>query len=203
MNEEQKNNTKKFLIALGAGFVALFLGALVAFYLVLSQFTKNINISYSTNSAYANDFTDQNIFNDIDRQFNSVLKNMPQHENFNIIDSHSSVKTEDNPNEYKVSVDLKPFGGDEKNVNIKIQGNRVIISATYKNGKDKNQFSSSSFYQSFSVPGKVDPSKIIKKREADILTVIVPKNSVKNDKSNPDKQKDLKEPAGSSPKNFI
>lgn len=57
----------------------------------------------------------------------------------------ASIKTEDLKDSYKITVDLKPFNNDKKNIDVKVKDNIVSISAQYQS-KDKNEFSSSQFY---------------------------------------------------------
>ncbi len=87
----------------------------------------------------------------------------------------SSVKTEETEKEYKITLDLKKFGNDEKNVNFELKNNTVTISAKYENRGQENYYNSSSFYKSFSLPSKVDANNVKKIIENNKLIFIIPK----------------------------
>ncbi len=63
--------------------------------------------------------------------------------------------------EYKMVVDLKPFGGTAENIKLKIKPDKVSISGenfTSKNNKESDY----SFAQTFILPEKIDTSKVKK-----------------------------------------
>ncbi|OGI23426.1 MAG: hypothetical protein A2287_02530 [Candidatus Melainabacteria bacterium RIFOXYA12_FULL_32_12] len=180
------SKNSKFLATLGIGFIAIFLGSLTAVFLVFSHIIKTTNVSYiSVDSLFDNlsNFNSSNtsIFNDIDNQINKIFKEvqtlLPSF-NFNAklnLSNSPTIKTESTPNEYKITVNLKTLGEDENNVNLEIKDNIVNISAKYENKKDDRIISSSSFYQSFTLPEKIDSSKIKKVKQGSNLIITIPK----------------------------
>ncbi|MDD3013242.1 MAG: Hsp20/alpha crystallin family protein [Candidatus Gastranaerophilales bacterium] len=188
-NEEKKNidneQTKKsdrFIIQLLVAFFAIFIGAFLAFFLVFSNIIKNTHIAYNFDNQASSKFSDI-IFKNADQEFNRMFKEsqiFPKVIRFNndvLKPENATLRTEETPKEYKVIINLKSFGNDEKNVSFKTDKNRITISAKYKNEKDKNSFSSTNFYESFGLPGKIDNSKIIKEKNGDNLVITIPKKS--------------------------
>ncbi len=86
-----------------------------------------------------------------------------------------SIKTEETVEEYKIILDLKKFGNDEKNINFELKNNIVTISGKYENREEENYYNSSSFYRSFSLPNKVDTKNIKKIVKDNKLIFIIPK----------------------------
>jgi len=165
------SKNSKFLATLGIGFIAIFLGSLTAVFLVFSHIIKTTNVSYiSADSLF-----------DIDNQINEIFKDvqtLPPSFNFNAklnLSNSPTIKTESTLNEYKITVNLKTLGEDENNVNLEIKDNIVNISAKYENKKDDRIISSSSFYQSFTLPEKIDSSKIKKIKQGSNLIITIPK----------------------------
>jgi HSP20 family molecular chaperone IbpA len=178
VNEEQPKKSDRFVIKLLLGFLAIFLGAFAAFFFAFSTIAKNTNIAY----AFNNDSffkTQDEFFNNADKEFDRIFKENQMvitRLDKNLLKPDATIRTEENPKEYKITVNLKTYGNDEKNINFKTDKNRVSISAKYENNKNKNSYSSSSFYESFGLPGKIDNSKIVKERKGDNLVIIIPKN---------------------------
>ncbi|EKE04225.1 MAG: hypothetical protein ACD_20C00095G0004 [uncultured bacterium] len=180
------SKNSKFLLVLGLGFIAVFLGSLTAFFIVFGQIAKNTDLSYITAGSFSRDFStvnlpDSDIFTDIDSKINEIFKevqsfspkmNFQHNLNFS---TTPTIKTENNSNEYKITVDLKSLGNDEKNVNLDIKDNRITISAKYENKKDDKILNSSSFYQSFSLSEKIDVSKVKKEKQGNNLIIAIPK----------------------------
>ena len=202
MNDKSKLNTRKFLITIGICFAALFLGSLLAFYLIFNQIAKNVSVTFTDRNTTQNfnqnpDSTDklfmdqQNMFNNINREMAEMTKQAQGLSELNnltpVNPNNASIRTQDNGKEYKIIFELKAFGNNEKNINVKVNGNRVTISAKAQN-KDSNNFNSSSFYQTFSVPGKIDKSKITKDIKGDTLTYIIPKDQSSQQPTIQDKQ---------------
>ena len=174
--EENSKFLKKFLIALGVGFVSIFLASFLAFYLVFHQLTNNMQVSYF-NSSSNNPFV---ISQNIDRDFDNLIRDTQRFTFYPrfvhaISPAFASIRTEDNRDSYKILLNLKSFGNNEKNVAVKASGNRLTVIAKYEN-KDKDRFfNSSNFYQSVLLPKKIDPSKIKKEKKGDMLIISVPK----------------------------
>lgn len=90
----------------------------------------------------------------------------------------TSIKTEETKDGYKIKVNLKPFNNDPKNVDVKIRGKKVSISAQYKS-KTKEESSSSQFFQTLSLPEKIDLKSVKQEKEGDSLVITIPKLSAK------------------------
>lgn len=112
-------------------------------------------------------------FEKINDDIENVVEHSPAGAGFVFV-NNKGLKTEETKDAYKIIVDLKPFNKDEKNVDVKTLGNSIIISANYKS-KDKNEFSSSQFYQSLSLPIKIDEKTVKKVKQGDSLVIIIPK----------------------------
>jgi len=181
VDNEQTRKSDRFVIKLLVGFIAIFLGAFLAFFVVFSSITKNMQIAYAFDDVRHSQFNDD-IFKNADQEFDRMFKEsqiFPMVFKFNndlLKPENATLRTEETPKEYKIIIDLKSFGSDEKNVNFKADNNRVIISAKYKNDKDKHSYSSNSLYESFGLPEKIDSSKIIKEKDGDHLVITIPKN---------------------------
>lgn len=86
----------------------------------------------------------------------------------------SGLKTQETKDLYRIIVDLKPFNNDMKNVDVRVKGKNITISAKYKS-KNKNEFSSSQFYQTLTLPMKINVDAVKKQKQGDSLVILVPK----------------------------
>ena len=76
---------------------------------------------------------------------------------------------------YKIIIDLRPFDNDEKNVEVKTDGNTVIINAAgEKNTRSKQEIVK--YSQAFAFGENVDTSEITKVREGDKYIITIPLN---------------------------
>lgn len=116
---------------------------------------------------------DMDFFNRFESDMEDLIEQSPNTAGF-IQMNNAGLKTTETPKEYKIEIDLKPFGADAKNVEIRSRANTIKISAGYKS-KDKNNYSSSQFYQAITLPAKIDSNAIKKEQSGNILTVIIPK----------------------------
>lgn len=182
----QTNKTNKMIIMILAGFLAVFMGAFFAFFAVFSNMTKNASIAYAFDNGQSMHFAEDmfkqmdNMDREFDRMMNEHQKMLPlirMNHNRIFDPENETFRSEETPNDYKFIINLKPFGNDEKNVDFKAEKNRITVSAKYKNEKNKNIFSSTSFYQSFSIPDKIDNSKIKKEKNGDKLVITVSKSA--------------------------
>lgn len=178
------SKNSKFLFTVGIGFVALFLGAFVAFLLFFGFLTKDVAMQvHKFGSVQVNDRQVGKFFDDMNVQINELIKEtQADHPGFNfekklVFSNSATMRTEETPNEYKISVNLKNLGGDENNVKFDIKGNQVTVSAKYEKKKDDKVLSSSSFYQSFTLAEKIDSSKISRVRNGDELVITIPKSA--------------------------
>ena len=76
-------------------------------------------------------------------------------------------------NEYKVIVDLKSLGDDEKNVDVKLDNNMVTISGDMQKKEVRGE-KIMNFSQSFYLDEKLIPNKIIKERKGNKYIVAIP-----------------------------
>ena len=74
---------------------------------------------------------------------------------------------------YKIIIDLKPFDNNEKNVEIKTEGDTLTIHAAGENTKH-NRNAILNFSQSFRFPEDVDLTRIAKTREGHNYIITVP-----------------------------
>ena len=117
----------------------------------------------------------QKVFEKLNEEFDKPLSQSPGFKNLIKLRPNSTrIKSEETNNFYKISVNLKSFNNDPKNISTEIKGNTITISAQYKKeGKDK--FSSSKYYQSMTLPFKIDAKAVKKEQEGDFLIITVPK----------------------------
>lgn len=181
---------KNFLILLSCTVIAAFLGAFLASSLIFNKkpvpppMPAQLQKKYSRpqiQGGFENAMEhkeeiferEMDFFNRFESDMEDLIEHSPNMAGF-IQMNNVGLKTIETPNEYKIEIDLKPFGKDTKNIDIKTRGNTVKISAGYKS-KDRNNYNSSQFYQAITLPAKIDSNVIKKERNGDILTVIIPK----------------------------
>ena len=76
-------------------------------------------------------------------------------------------------NEYKIVVDLKPLGGNEKNVNVKLDNNIVTISGEVeKNSRQGERIMN--FSQAFYLDEQLDSEKMTKERKGNKYIITIP-----------------------------
>jgi len=199
-------DNKKFLIVLAGSVVAVFLGAFLAFWILFGNVHKHYQTSFIDNGifprAIAMDNPDdyfpridkmienqQKLFNKINKDFEELMNVNPAPSGFMFLGSNkinnqnsASIKTEESKDSYKITVDLKPFNNDEKNVDLKVKDNIISISANYQS-KDKNEFSSSHFYQSLTLPAKLNVKDIKQEKQGASLVITIPKELDNKDKT--------------------
>ena len=76
-------------------------------------------------------------------------------------------------NEYKVIVDLKPIGNNEKNVNVKLDDNTVTITGEMEK-KEHHRENIMNFSQSYYLDEKIMPDKITKEKIGNKYIVTIP-----------------------------
>lgn len=173
---------KNFTILLISTVVAAFLGAFIASFVVLKEHRQprlvpfvsagvQPPISYDEQEKIMEQ--QEKFFNKFDSDFDDIIKHSPAKAGF-IYMNNSGLKTEETKDQYKIIVDLKPFNNDEKNVDVKVNGRTVSISADYKS-KENHEFSSSQFHQTLMLPQKIDESAVKKERKGDSLIITIPK----------------------------
>lgn len=115
----------------------------------------------------------EEFFEKFNHNFDDFVEHTPANASF-IAMNNIGLKTEETKDAYKISVDLKPFNNDEKNVDVKTHGRTVSISAEYKSN-DKQNFSSSKFHQTIMLPTKIETDEIKKEKKGDYLLITLPK----------------------------
>src|SRR5574344_158175 len=170
---------KQFLILLGTLSVFFFIGGFFGtnFYLnhkIDDLFDKTFATNKPANENIKNIMDEQNDeMEDFQKSFFTQNSN-PENSGFMFFGNPNTIsgtiRTEENEKNYKISVNLKPFNNDIKNVKVKVGKHRVTISA---HAKDKHN--SSSVYKSFSVSDKLDKNKMTKVQKGSNLIITIPK----------------------------
>lgn len=112
-------------------------------------------------------------FNKMDDELEDSISQIPQPAFIYL--SNTGLKTLETDDFYKITIDLKPFNNDEKNVNVKINGRKVLISAKYSS-KAKKDFSSAQFSQVLVFPEKIHPQYVKKQKQGNLLVITIPKD---------------------------
>ena len=164
MLEEERNHHPiwKFL-----GIVlATFIGAYLAFYFVVdTTFNRMMNPEYQLRKMEKmmhrqekrlHRFEDKMLENPFEPKFAPTLVDLTK-----------------NSDEYKVVVNLKPLGNDEKNVNVKLDNNVLTVSGEMeKSGRRGERIMR--FSQSFYLDARLEADKMTKEREGDKYIVTIP-----------------------------
>ncbi len=77
------------------------------------------------------------------------------------------------PEEYKVIVDLKPLDNNEKNINVKLDGNIITVSGEVEK-KEHHREDIMNFSQSYYLDEKIETDKITKERKGDRYIITIP-----------------------------
>lgn len=77
------------------------------------------------------------------------------------------------PGEYKIIVDLKPIGGSENNVNVKLDDNVVTVSGEVEK-QERHREDIINFSQSYYLDEKINADKITKERKGNKYIVTIP-----------------------------
>lgn len=159
-------NKKQFIILLFSTCIAAFFGAYIAFRAVTMPPPPPPAIMDT---------------NDLAKQSEDFMNQPPMPADFMVFGNSflnagnvTSIKTIETKDSYLIKINLKPFNNDPKNVDVKVKGKHISISANYKS-KNENQSSSSQFYQSLTLPSKIDDKSVVQKREGDFLVITIPK----------------------------
>ena len=158
MLEENKHHLLKVIGVI----IATFLGAFLAFYLAVDlTLNRMFNPEYQIRKM-------ERTMNNI-QKFDEKMMESP----FVPKMSPMLVNLVKEPNEYKVIVDLKSLGDDEKNVDVKLDNNMVTISGDMQKKELKGE-KIMNFSQSFYLDEKLIPNKIIKERKGNKYIVTIP-----------------------------
>ena len=158
MIEENKHHLLKVIGVI----IATFLGAFLAFYLAVDlTLNRMFNPEYQIRKM-------ERTMNNI-QKFDEKMMESP----FVPKMSPMLVNLVKEPNEYKIIVDLKSLGDDEKNVDVKLDNNIVTISGDMQK-KELRGEKIMNFSQSFYLDEKLVPNKIIKERKGNKYIVTIP-----------------------------
>ena len=158
MLEENKHHLLKVIGVI----IATFLGAFLAFYLAVDlTLNRMFNPEYQIRKM-------EKTMNNI-QKFDEKMMESP----FVPKMSPMLVNLVKEPNEYKVIVDLKSLGDDEKNVDVKLDNNMVTISGDMQKKEVRGE-KIMNFSQSFYLDEKLIPNKIIKERKGNKYIVTIP-----------------------------
>ena len=158
MLEENKHHLLKVIGVI----IATFFGAFLAFYLAVDlTLNRMFNPEYQIRKM-------ERTMNNI-QKFDEKMMESP----FVPKMSPMLVNLVKEPNEYKVIVDLKSLGDDEKNVDVKLDNNMVTISGDMQKKELKGE-KIMNFSQSFYLDEKLIPNKIIKERKGNKYIVTIP-----------------------------
>lgn len=158
MPEENKHHLLKVIGVI----IATFLGAFLAFYLAVDlTLNRMFNPEYQIRKM-------EKTINNIQKFDERMMENpfVPKM-------SPMLVNLVKEANEYKVIVDLKLLGDDEKNVDIKLDNNIVTVSGDMQK-KELRGEKIMNFSQSFYLDEKLLSNKIIKERKGNKYIVTIP-----------------------------
>ena len=158
MLEENKHHLLKVIGVI----IATFLGAFLAFY-----FAVDLTLNRMFNPEYQ--------IRKMERTMNNIQKFDEKMMESPFVPKMSPmlVNLVKEPNEYKIIVDLKSLGDDEKNVDVKLDNNMVTISGDMQKKELKGE-KIMNFSQSFYLDEKLIPNKIIKERKGNKYIVTIP-----------------------------
>ena len=158
MLEENKHHLLKVIGVI----IATFLGAFLAFYLAVDlTLNRMFNPEYQIRKM-------EKTMNNI-QKFDEKMMESP----FVPKMSPMLVNLVKEPNEYKIIVDLKSLGDDEKNVDVKLDNNMVTISGDMQKKEVRGE-KIMNFSQSFYLDEKLITNKIIKERKGNKYIVTIP-----------------------------
>ena len=158
MLEENKHHLLKVIGVI----IATFLGAFLAFYLAVDlTLNRMFNPEYQIRKM-------EKTMNNM-QKFDEKMMESP----FVPKMSPMLVNLVKEPNEYKVIVDLKSLGDDEKNVDVKLDNNMVTISGDMQKKEVRGE-KIMNFSQSFYLDEKLIPNKIVKERKGNKYIVTIP-----------------------------
>lgn len=145
----------------------VFLGAFAAFYVVADWHFKRMFDPMIQMRKMDRAMMQQ------ERRFDRMARKELQHQFMMDKATAQFVHVEKMDDAYKIIIDLRPFENDEKNVELKTQGNTVIINAAAeKNKHHKNEIIK--YSQAFAFGEDIDADNITKVREGNNYIITVP-----------------------------
>lgn len=178
---DKKNFSILLICTISAAFLGAFLSSLIIFGRIHHHCDHHHFIGESLNQPISQDFEEafkdeEDTFQDQKKFFDNFNKDVEKaltKAHFVYI-NNAGLKTQETKDLYKITLDLKPFNNDPKNVHIKVSDNKVFISAEYKS-KDKEDFSSAQFNQTLILPSKISSDKIKQQQNGKLLIITIPK----------------------------
>lgn len=158
MLEENKHHLLKVIGVI----IATFLGAFLAFYLAVDlTLNRMFNPEYQIRKI-------EKSMNNIQKFDEKMMENpfVPKM-------SPMLVNLVKEANEYKVIIDLKPLGDDDKNVDVKLDNNIVTVSGDMEK-RELGGEKLINFSQSFYLDEKLLPNKIVKEKKGNKYIVTIP-----------------------------
>ena len=161
MQEESK---KEHWFKIVGIILATFLGAFLAFYAVVDiTLHRFIDPTYNLRHMEKMMLKEQKKLDKMDTLSNPfVPQNAPM-----------LVNLAKESGEYKIIVNLKPIGNDEKNINVKLDNNTITISGEMEK-KERHRENIINFSQSYYLDEKLIPDGMSKKRIGDKYIISVP-----------------------------
>lgn len=179
---------KRFLILLLSTILAAFLGSFIAGRAMAKKAQAQPDFM-QTAVVYPDEMTKQfdmmmqnhqRIMEKMNKDMDAMMKQAADSANYITVNSkvstgnYTAIKTEETKDNYKITIALSSFDNNPDNVKIDVKGNKVVISAQCKSS-DKKESSSSQFYQSLTLPEKIDVNLIKKHQEGKSLIIEIPK----------------------------
>lgn len=145
----------------------VFLGAFCAFYVVADwHFKRMIDPMYQMRKM-------DRAITQRERNFDKMAQKAIRHEQKMAKSTAQFVSIERMPDAYRFVIDLRPFGDDEKNVEIRTQGNNLTINAAgERNSRNKEELVK--YSQSFAFTENVNMDEITKVREGHNYIITIP-----------------------------
>ena len=156
--EEHKHHLLKVIGVI----IATFLGAFLAFYLAVDlTLNRMLNPEYQIKKL-------EKTMNKIEKFDDKMMENpfVPKM-------SPMLVNLVKEANEYKVVVDLKPLGDDEKNVSVNLNNNIITVSGDMQK-KELRGEKIMNFSQSFYLDEQLLPNKISKEKKGNKYIITIP-----------------------------
>ncbi len=145
----------------------VFLGAFAAFYVVTDWHYKRM-----LDPAVQMRKMEKMMIND-QRKMDKIIRREAKRD-FNLEKQASNfIRVEKNTDNYRIIIDLKPFDDNEKNVEVKTNGNILTVTAAGENRKHGHEMITK-VSQNFMFDDDVDLSKITKIREGNDYIIFVP-----------------------------
>lgn len=165
MTEEEKKHY--WLKAIGI-IIATLIGAFLAFYLVADiTFNRMLSPEYNIRRMEKMMRHQEKTFQKLDEKF--------MDHPFEPKMAPMLVNLVKETNEYKLIVDLKQLGGDEKNVNLKIDDKDNVVTVFGEVEKTiKNNERILNFSQSFYLDDKIDKNNITKEKKGNKYIITIP-----------------------------